>query len=451
MAEHNRFAPCLPRTPAATPLRTDPCRSGTDRGPVDASAPKSFRARTRILLALVLAANVLNYLDRQVVSALEAELRAAFDLDKMAFGALWSAFTIGYMTFAPAVGYAADRVHRPRLLALCILVWSAATCASGLVTTAAGLYAARFFIGVGEAGCLVIGPALLADAVPAHVRGRVLSLFYLGMPVGGAAGYLLGGSVRHFGYGYTVAFLVAGLPGILLASAVAPRPDPRRPVQPAGDPAVRALEHRRPPAPRDYLRLARRTSFVAIVLAQTFAVAVLAPILHYAVGFFETERGLSPLAATATLAGTALVGGLVGAPMAGIVGDRLARTRPEAHALVAAFGYAAAAPLVALVFGAPSPWVFVPALFGASTLLFACMPAVNTQISLAVPDNQRAMAYALAVFVLHLLGDMAAPPLFGRFADAVGTGRAFVTFSVLLAAAAFAAFVSARAMRERTE
>ncbi len=432
----------------AIPLRGQgpPCTPrpafGTHRPTVPLARRLLRSAAARRLLALVFAANVLNHLEQQVVSALEADLRAAFDMDKVAFGALWSAFTLGYMTFAPAVGYAADRVHRPRLLGLCVLVWSAATCASGLARAPWELYAARFFIGVGEAGCLVVGPALIADAVPAAVRGRALALFYLGMPLGGAGGYLVGGAVRHLGYGYPAAFFAAGLPGLALAAAIALRPDPR-PRATATD--AGAPGPRRPvPGLRAYLNLARRPAYVAIVLAQTFAVAVLAPILHFAVRFFEVERGLSPLAATGLLAGTALAGGLVGAPAAGIVGDRLALHRPGAHALVAAFGYGLAAPLVALVFGAPSPWVFAPALFGASTLLFACMPAVNTQISVAVPPAQRAMAYAAAVFVLHLLGDMAAPPLFGTVAEHTGTGPAFVGASGLLLLAALAAAIAAR-------
>ncbi len=391
----------------------------------------------------MLAANVLNYLDRQVVSALERELRQAFSLDRVAFGALWSAFTLGYMTFAPAVGYAADRVRRPRLLGACILVWSAATCASGLARTAFELYAARFFIGVGEAGCLVIGPALLSDLVPAAVRGRVLAAFYLGMPIGGAAGYLVGGAARHAGLGYTAAFLAAGLPGLLLAAATARRPDPR-PIARGGVPTAR------PPSAAAYRSLLTRPAYLAVVAAQTFAVAVLAPILHFAVRFFEEARGLAPLEATGLLAGTALVGGLVGAPLSGVVGDRLAARRRDGYALVAAVGYGLAAPLVALVFLAPSPYVFAPALLVASALLFACMPAVNTQISVVVPAPARAMAYAAAVFVLHLLGDMAAPPLFGAVADAMGTAPAFAAFSSLLLFASFAAFVSGRAMgRER--
>ncbi len=349
------------------------------------------------------------------------------------------------MLFAPLVGYVADRHHRPRLLAACLLVWSGATLASGLVTTAAGLYTARFLIGVGEAGCLVVGPSLLADAFPASARGRVLSLFYLGMPLGGAAGYIVGGVVsQHFG-GFRAAFWVAGAPGLVLAVAVARLADPPRTAPSGGNPAT-AHRHR---GLRPYLGLLRNRALLLVVLAQTFAVGVLAPILHFAVRFFEVERAMTRVQATATLAGIALVAGLLGSSLSGVLGDRMNRARPGGHARLAAIGYGLAMPAILVGFTAPSPWVFGPALFVGSTCLFLCMPAVNTEIANVVPSTQRAMAYALAVFVLHLLGDMAAPPVFGAVAGRIGTGAAFARASGLLLLASACAYLASRRTSRR--
>src|SRR5262249_53584516 len=142
-------------------------------------------------LAVICVANFFNYMDRMLVSALEKQLVADFRLENWEFGLLWSLFTIGYMACAIPIGYLADRYNRTLLFALCVAVWSAATIATGLATWKLVLYASRLFIGVGEAGCLVIGPALLSDYFSRAARGRALSTFYLGQPLGGTAGFVL--------------------------------------------------------------------------------------------------------------------------------------------------------------------------------------------------------------------------------------------------------------------
>src|SRR5262245_27946951 len=152
-------------------------------------------SRTTVLWALVviLAANFLNYTDRQLVSALEKDIShdPTLHLNETQFGLLWTLFTLGYMVCAVPIGVLADRVSRTRLFAVCVFVWSLATVASGLATSKEVLYISRVLIGVGEAGCLVIGPSLLSDYFTSRVRGRALSFFYLGMPLGGATAFLL--------------------------------------------------------------------------------------------------------------------------------------------------------------------------------------------------------------------------------------------------------------------
>src|SRR5262245_11705320 len=145
-------------------------------------------------LIVIFFANFLSYLDRQVVSGLEKQLKApvvegGMGLTKGEFGALWTAFTIGYMVFAPVVGFLTDRTRRTWVFAVCVFLWSLATLWSGWATTKLELFSARFFIGIGEAGCLVIGPTLIADYFAKQARGRALSVFFLGLPLGGTAGY----------------------------------------------------------------------------------------------------------------------------------------------------------------------------------------------------------------------------------------------------------------------
>jgi MFS transporter, Spinster family, sphingosine-1-phosphate transporter len=401
-----------------------------------ADSPTLSRGRLAFALAVICFANFLNYLDRQVVSALESEIRPAFELSKEEFGLLWSAFTVGYMVFAPLVGHAAVRGRRTLIFAVCVLVWSLATIGSGLADSKLQLYASRFLIGVGEAGCLVIGPTLVVDLFSARVRGRALSIFYLGLPLGGTAGYLVGGVVtEHFG-GWRNAFLVAGAPGLLVALLILFLPEPRRAPAPTGTQETGL-------AP--YLALLRNRTLMLIILAQAFAVMILVPLLHFGIAFFESERGMTKLQATSYLGVIGLVAGVLGSVLAGILGDRLARRTRGAYALLAGCAYALALPALLVGFTAREPAVILVSLTIGATCLFLCMPAVNTQIANVVRPDQRAMAYALAVFILHFLGDMAAPPAFGAMATYLqSTGDTFVRFVGVLVLAATCCFVAAR-------
>jgi MFS family permease len=160
----------------------------------------------------------------------------------------------------------------------------------------------------------------------------------------------------------------------------------------------------------------------------------------------------------------ALVAGGLGNTLSGILGDRLARRMKGAYALLAAVGFASGLPFLLLGFTSDTELLFLPALTFGAFCYFLCMPAVNTQIANAVPARQRAMAYALAVFVLHLLGDTLAPILFGGVAhsvfdllawnlglhraldlfDSLGTQAAFVGFSFTLVLSSLCCFLASR-------
>src|SRR3954453_4237855 len=151
-------------------------------------------------LALLLAINLFNYIDRQVLAAVEPSIRAAFflpgDPNAMAIsGTLGSAFLITYMLTAPVLGVLSDRFSRWIIIGCAVILWSLATAASGLATTFAMLFATRVLVGVGEGGYGPAAPTILADLFSLQVRGRILAVFCAAIPVGSALGYVLGGTV----------------------------------------------------------------------------------------------------------------------------------------------------------------------------------------------------------------------------------------------------------------
>jgi len=427
----------------------------------------------RYALIIIFFANFLSYLDRQVVATMETQLTApkekgGLGLTATEFGWVGSAFTIGYMVFAPIVGFLITRFRRPRIFALCVLVWSFATVGSGFAAGKWVLYATRFFIGVGEAGCLVIGPTLLSDYFSKEVRGRVLSAFFLALPLGGATGYIAGAKITQW-LDWHWAFYIAGAPGFAVAALIWMLIDPR----PSEDEGTvdahgnlvakpRAVEET-PPVPgrswlgniadgaRRYLSLLQNRTLLFIILAQAFAVMFLQPFLHYGIGFFETERNMAKDDASLLLAGIALVAGALGNALSGFIGDRLARRTQGAYALLAGIAFCVGMPCMLVGFSSKVIPVAAAALGAGAFCYFLCMPAVNTQIANSVAPAKRAMAYALAVFILHCLGDTAALPAFGKVSTIAGTKHtAFLIFSCALLLAGASCLIAARfAAREK--
>src|SRR5436305_15097078 len=134
------------------------------------------------------------------------------------------------MLASPIYGTLGDRGNRPRLMSVGIAIWSLATALGGFAFNFASLFLARSTVGVGEAAYGTVSPALLADYFPVERRGRVFAVFSAAIPIGSAAGYVLGGLVDHY-FGWRAAFFVAGVPGLLLAYMTSRLFDPPRGAQ----------------------------------------------------------------------------------------------------------------------------------------------------------------------------------------------------------------------------
>jgi MFS family permease len=162
-------------------------------------------------------------------------------------------------------------------------------------------------------------------------------------------------------------------------------------------------------------------------------------------GYYKQERGLDKDKAALTLASIALIAGALGNATSGFIGDRLARRVKGAYALMAGVAFCVGMPFMLVGFSSRNFPLAAGALGLGAFCYFLCMPAVNTQIANSVSADKRAMAYALAVFILHCLGDTAALPAFGAVSTALGTKeKAFLCFSGALLLAGLSCFLAAR-------
>src|SRR3954453_19132107 len=223
---------------------------GSGSHPLAAPAPRWALATFLVLFVM----NLLDYIDRWVLAAVLPQIQSDLNLNNAQAGWLATLFLISYSLISPFMGYAGDRTRRTWLLGLGVGVWSLATGGTGLARTYGHLQWARAFLGIGEATYGVIAPTILMDLFARETRARVLSAFYLAMPIGGALGMALGAWIaRH--HGWHAAFFVVGAPGLLAAFGARWPPEPVRGASEGAD-AQRLRAHEQAGASReDYLEL----------------------------------------------------------------------------------------------------------------------------------------------------------------------------------------------------
>jgi len=174
--------------------------------------------RARLALAVLFAINLMNFFDRQLLGAVGEQIRKEWSLSDTALGTLGTAFTLIYAIVGLPLGRLADKFSRTRILGAGVFVWSLLTAASGACVSFAQLFAVRLGVGLGEASCAPAASSLIGDLFPAHKRSNALSVFMLGLPIGIAASFLVGGYVAKT-YGWRTAFFIAAVPGILCSIA----------------------------------------------------------------------------------------------------------------------------------------------------------------------------------------------------------------------------------------
>jgi MFS family permease len=356
--------------------------------------------------------NLLNYIDRYVPSAVKDLFKADLKLTDAQTSLPLSAFVIVYMLASPVFGALADRVSRTRLIAAGVALWSVATAAAAFTTTFWGFLLARALVGVGEAAYATLAPPLLSDFFSAEKRNRVLTVFYVAIPVGAAIGFTLGGYLGAH-YGWRDAFLICGLPGILVSGLALLIRDPGRS---ASDPAPVATTW--PKAVRVLIASPTYVYAVAGYVAVTFAAGGMADWFPV---YLSRVRGMDTAAAGSTVGMVTVVGGLFGTGLGGWFAERIKRRTRQPYLAVSAVSMVLAAVCATIALLVPDVRVSVAFIGVAQFFLWFYNGPINTLIANAVDANLRARAFALAILCIHLLGDAISPPIIGFVSDQAGS------------------------------
>ena len=396
------------------------------------------RHAARYALVLLFSVNLLNYVDRQIIYAIFPLIKAELHLSDTALGFLGSAFMVVYMCSAPLLGWLGDRFSRPRNAAVCWGIQAAATTLCGIATGYGQLLLGRAAIGVGEAGFGTAAPGLLADFFPKERRSRILSLFFLAIPVGSALGYLIGGLLGHH-FGWQAAFLIVGIPEFLLILPLWLLREPARGSADGEDPS---------PAPLpSYTTLLTNRTFVLTTLAMaamTFAIGGLA---QWIPSFLNRVHGLDVARGNTLFGLLTVVAGTIGTLAGGWLGDRLQQRSAGGYFLVSGVGFLIGAPLAALAITTTALPVCLAAMFAAECFLFLNTGPLNTIIINVTHPSQRSMAFAVNIFFIHLLGDAFSPTLIGWLSDLWGLRQALLATSAAIALAAGICFATMAATR----
>lgn len=388
--------------------------------PPDAENFSALVSRWAIFTFLVLfTMNLLDYVDRNILNSVLIQVQSELRINDMLAGLLTTLFLVTLSVVSPVIGWFADRWRRTWILGIGVGVWGIATVGTGLARNYGQLVTARCFLGIGEATYGVIAPTLLMDLFSRQVRARVMSAFYLAMPIGTALGIGLGGTIATR-LNWHAAFFIVGLPAVLAAFAAFGLPEPIRGVSEGID-LVRLRHHEQAGATKeDYLDMMVNSSYTYTVFgmaAYTFAIGGL---VVWVPKFLTITRGIPQERATWLLGFTTLAAAVIGMLLGGWVADRWSRTNPRALFVVPGVAMLAAIPFVLVGMLATTPvWIFA-GIFFAEMLMFVNTGPCNAIIANVVAPNMRAAAYAAATFAIHFLGDIWSPALIGWLSDTFG-------------------------------
>ena len=377
----------------------------------------------RLLLAVLTGLNILNYIDRNVLFAVQSDIKKEFLVSDAKIGWLISAFFFTYMFSAPLVGWMGDRFPRKNIVVFGIVIWSGFTFLTWFVHDYTQLLVRHAIVGIGEASYATIAPTLIADSFPPLKRGRMLSIFFLGLPVGSAAGYFVGGYVAHHFGSWRAPFMAAGIPGFILAVLLWMLPEPPRGHH----------EQHAPVGVWTLLRgLAKNGAFITATLGMAMYTFAVGGMQQWIPTFLIRTRGMQPVSANLDFSYVVIANGIGATLLGGWIGDRLLKRYFGAY-----YTFSGVAMLIAVPFMVAAVYVsgslMFPAIFAAVFFILVGTGPTNAALVNSVDAGIRSTALAVNVFVIHLLGDAISPLLIGTISDK--TGSLQVAFWVAFAAA----------------
>ena len=394
------------------------------------------------VVAILVFANALSFVDRMILSLLVAPIRASFQIsDTQVSLLLGFAFVVFYIFMGLPLAWLADRYSRRNLIMGGVLVWSAMTACCGLAASYFTLFLARMGVGVGEA---VLGPSatsLLSDYFPREKLGKAISIYQIGIPLGGGMALVISAAVLHvlmaspvwvlpfFGpvEAWRMIFLWVALPGLLVIVLLAMVKEPlRRGVRLAASGVADSTITMKHHLTHNARAVGALICGIALIATVLYGLAAWVPT------FLMRTYGMSMSNAGLAFGSIMAVAGTTGLLSGGILADRMYRAgRTDAHMRVMLFAALLGIPL----FGAAM--LMPTATLGIITLTLAFFVLANygagfAALPLITPNPLRARTTAVLSFVTSLVGLGIGPTLIAVLTDYVFKDPTAIRYSMAI-------------------
>jgi predicted MFS family arabinose efflux permease len=377
-----------------------------------ANSPISRRVAGYGLFMLTLV-YAFNFVDRQILVILQEPIKVEMGLSDAQLGLLSGfSFALVYITAGIPIAYWADRSHRRNIIAGALTIWSGMTALSGLAQNYSQLLLARIGVGIGEAGGSPPAHSMISDYYPPERRGTALAIYSTGVHLGVFLGFILGGLISQ-AYGWRIAFMAVGIPGILLAALLVLTV--REPPRGRWESASRAAY--KPGLKETLVQLSSYRSFWYLAAGGGLTAFVSYGSGNFAPSFLVRNHDLEIGQVGTILAIFGGGGGMLGTFLGGYLADRLGARDSRWYLWLPAIASTLALPL-------GLPYLLLDDTTVAIGFMLLVTIALNTYLgpSLAithtlVPPSMRALASAILFFVLNMIGLGLGPLTVGLLSD----------------------------------
>ncbi len=412
----------------------DTAQTTASSSPVMGFGSANYRAYALGALLLVY---VFNFIDRTIINILTEPIKESFQLEDWQLGMLGGpAFAVLYTFLGIPIARFAERYNRVMIIAASVALWSLMTALCGFAVSFVALFLFRVGVSIGEAGCTPPAQSLIADYFRPSSRATAVSIYALGVPLGGMFAAVFGGfiagnlsgdniaamfqswnwqwAVNALDWseveGWRIAFVVVGLPGLLVAILV--KMTLAEPPRGHTDPA--RLQNQEKASFTDALKiLIKKPAYVHMVIGATVASFVGYGVGQFTTSFLVRTHGLT-LQEAALLFGIILgVMAAIGVFSSGYLADRLAAKHPSALSWVPAIGLGVSVPLYVFGYLSSNLWIAMVPLMLAAMLHYYYLGPMYAIAGGVADSRMRATSVALTLFAVNLLGYGLGPPVIG--------------------------------------
>lgn len=388
--------------------------SDADAGATAPHNPYSSTRASWYALVVLTVVYSFNFIDRQLLAILQESIKADLSLSDSQLGLLTGfAFAIFYVTAGLPIARWADRSNRRNIVSLSLFIWSFMTALSGFVQNFAHLLLARIGVGIGEAGGSPPSHSIISDIFPPNRRATAIGFYSMGVSIGILFGFLAGGWLNEF-FGWRVAFLVVGGPGILLAIIV--RFTLAEPIRGLHD--APSADSDKSPSFGEVLKILwTRPSFIHIALGAGLNAFCGYATANWTASFMIRSHGMSTGELGTWLSMIIGVGGAIGVFGGGMLADKLSVTDKRWYVWLPSIAGFLILPFMIFVYLVDSPYM---------ALGLSIIPGLLFQVYLGntiatthalVGPRMRATASAILFLILNIIGLGAGPWVVGFLSD----------------------------------